>query len=289
MEHDLYLAAPSWTGTWHRFRVIDHARVFVAHSGFRLHFIWAVSNGVANCRFEELFSPIPNIRVINLSESNMDELEQKSSTSSTLEFDGKKLAVYQPDGKITGNMLTFDFKGARALEASVPQSRVRKVQPLRAIPASELRNKASHCINNLQMSGRLGVRVRVTECSIDGRKPRRLQRELDETLRSLICLPWHTPVFLVTDSEYMQLMLSSHFHDCRFLPKRFAEEHDTGKYLSRFDREGMRIFTTEVMCLEACRKIINIGGFLNQDSVAYKIASPPWDVKTLGLRSSSEL
>jgi len=286
MAQDLYLAVPSWTGTWHRFRVIDHARAFVAHAGCRLHVIWAVSHGVANCRFEDLFSPIPNIRVLNLSESGMDELEQRSSGASTLEFDGKKLAVYRPGGKTTGNMIAFDFEAARALEAAVPKPNVKKVRPLRAIPAAELRNKANNYINDMKMSGRLGVRVRVTECSIDGRKPRRIQPELDETLRSIICLPWHTPVFLVTDSEYMQLMLSSHFHDCRFLRKSFTEEHDTGQYLSRFDREGMRVFMTEVMCLEACRKIINIGGFLNQDSVADKIVRPPWDIKALDLRGN---
>jgi hypothetical protein len=137
----------------------------------------------------------------------------------------------------------------------------------------------------MQIFERLGIRVRVTDSPIDGRKPRRIQRELDEALKSIIRLPWHIPVFLVTDSEYIQQMLASHFHDSKFLPKIFTEKQDTGRYVSRLDRDDMRMFMTEVMCLTACRKIVNLGGFLNQDSVADKIVDPRCEYKVLGLRS----
>jgi hypothetical protein len=284
MTRDLILACPSWTGTWHRIRVIDHARTFVRSAGCQFHFLWAVSSGVSYCRFEELLAPIPGVRIFNLSETEMNDLEQKASKFTTLVFSGEKFDVYRAGGRTSGRMFTFDFAGARALEAAVANSPAKRVRPVQAIPAAELSAKATRYIRDFQISRRVGIRVRVTECPIDGRKPRRVQGELDDAIKSIIRAPWHIPVFLVTDSEYVQQMLASHFHDNRFLPKKFTEKCGGYRYVSRHDREGMRTFMTEVMCLTACRKIVNIGGFLNQDLVADKIVGPPWESKLLSYR-----
>jgi hypothetical protein len=284
MTKDLYLAAPSWTGIWHRFRVIDHARVFAKHAGCKLHFLWAASHGVSNCRFEELLSPIPAVQIFNLSEAEMDGLEQQALNSKSLDFRDRKLEIYRVGGKIAKQMFAFDFDGARALEATTASSTVTTVWPLQVIPAAGLCAKAGLYIRKLQIPQRVGIRVRVTECDIDGRKPRRVQAELDDAIRSIVRIPWYVPVFLVTDSEYIQQMLASHFHDSRYLPKRFTERGKVGHYVSRLDKDGMQSFLIEVSCLLKCRKIINIGGFLNQDSVAGKIIPPPWKLETVGLR-----
>jgi hypothetical protein len=118
--------------------------------------------------------------------------------------------------------------------------------------------------------------VRVTECPIEARKPHRIQRELDEAVKSIIRLPWHVKVFVMTDSEYIQQMLASHFYDARFFAKRFDWRDVGGRYIHRQDRDAMQIFLTEMVCLTACRRIINLGGFLNEASVWYKILQPPY-------------
>jgi hypothetical protein len=126
--------------------------------------------------------------------------------------------------------------------------------------------------------------VRVTECPCDGRKPRRIQKELDETVISIIRLPWHTRVFLVTDSEYIQQMLASHFRDVRYLPKRFSEPGVGGGYVDRNDRAAMQTYMMEVPCLMSCWRIVNVGGFINQDLVWSKTLQPPYDRALYGTR-----
>ncbi len=135
---------------------------------------------------------------------------------------------------------------------------------------------------------RLGIRVRVTESMVDGRKPRRIQRELNDTVKGIIRMPWHVPVFVVTDSEYIQQMLASHFHDARFLPKRFASKEVGGGYIDRHGAAAMRTFLTELICLSACRKILNVGGFVNDESIWEKMIWPPYDGAVVPVRASQK-
>jgi hypothetical protein len=100
-------------------------------------------------------------------------------------------------------------------------------------------------------------------------------------------MPWYVPVFVVTDSEYIQQMLASHFHDARFLPKNFNQKEVSGGYIDRDDRAAVKTFVTEVACLMACRKIVNIGGFINEESVWEKMVQPPYDAAVFGQTASS--
>jgi hypothetical protein len=279
----LFAAAPAGAGIWHRFRVVNHVRTFANYAGCRVCFLWGVSSGVSFCRFEELLSPVKRVEFINVSEPELNEVERLSKKSENVRFRGQNLAVYRAGGSVADRMLAFDIAAAEALER-LARSRAPLAGPLAAIPAPVLRKRASACIRDLGLSARIGVRVRVTECAEDGRRPRRLQGDLDDTVKSIIRVPWHVRVFVVTDSEYIQQMLASHFHDTKFLPKRFGEKDNGGRYVYRHDRDSMLTFLTEVMCLTACSKIINVGGFLNQESVQAKIIRPPWGHEVFGLK-----
>ncbi len=126
------------------------------------------------------------------------------------------------------------------------------------------------------MWDRVGIRVRVEEIDSGKRKPHRIQTELDEVVKSIIRIPWYVKVFVVTDSEYIQQMLASHFADCVFLPKNFDLTQSTGRYIHRLDKAAMVTFLKEVDCLCRCRKIVNIGGFPNDASVQHKMIEPPY-------------
>jgi len=274
MPRVLYAAAPWWAGTWHRFRVMNHVKAFADSAGYRVYFLWGVSSAVAYCRFEDLLSPVPGVQVVNVSEQELLEVERATAKSKSIRFGNQGLAVYHRGGALSDSMFAFDIAAGEALE-HLARCKSRLAKPIYAIPAPEIRRQASAHIRNLDLSRRVGIRVRVTECNIDGRKPRRRRRELDDTVRSIIRMPWHVRVFVVTDSEYIQQMLASHFHDTRFLAKRFDERDIGGWYVGRQDRDSMVTFLTEVACLTSCRKIVNVGGFLNQESVRAKIIEIP--------------
>src|SRR5260370_25982868 len=162
--------------------------------------------------------------------------------------------------------LSWDLSGTNTWQRLVP-SKSHPPTPAAAAPAPEIRTKDAAYIRRHDMTRRVGIRVRVTESMVDGRKPRRIQRELNDTVKAIIRMPWHVPVFVVTDSEYIQRMLASHFHDTRFLPKRFTSKEVSGGYVDRDDAAATRTFLTELVCLSACRKILNIGGFFNEESI----------------------
>jgi hypothetical protein len=109
----------------------------------------------------------------------------------------------------------------------------------------------------------------------DTRRPRRILRELDRAITSVTALPWYLRVFVVTDAEYVQDMLASHFHDANFIRKSFGDPERTGRYVSRTDRGAMRTYLSEVLCLSACKLVLDVGGFLNDDEMAAPILTPP--------------
>jgi hypothetical protein len=146
-----------------------------------------------------------------------------------------------------------------------------------AKPAAAIQGQANAWIRAHRIAHRLGIRVRVEESRSRNRKPHRVKRELDQVVRSLIRIPWYAPVFVATDSEYIQQMLASHFVDTSFLPKKFDLQEPTGRYVHRQDKEAMVTFLREICCLCACPRIINIGGFLNEAQVSNKVMEEPYE------------
>lgn len=290
MSPIIYGAAPWWSGIKHRFVSLNHLANFARYWGYRLHFLWGASEGVGYCRFEELFSPLPGIKVIDLSEFELKELERIYRSSRTIHLGRQPFALYRAGDLLEDSMFAFDlwgdFEETTALEQMVPASS-RLPEHLRAHPSRELQAQADAFIRMHDLASRVGIRVRVTENPKDGRTLSRNQQELDRAVKAIIRIPWYVPVFVVTDSEYVLHMLTSHFHDVRFLAKQFAEPDTGGNYVDRRDRAAMRIFVMEVACLTACLKIVNFGGFINEESVFSKIVEPPWDRSLLGLRSAS--
>jgi hypothetical protein len=214
--------------------------------------------------------------VINVEEREVNELERASKLSSHIRIQGERVAVYRRGGPISHKMLAFDLAASEALEDIVPVEK-RPAAKVAAEPSVAIGRSASVFTRKHDLSRRVGIRVRVTECPADGRKPRRLKADLDQTVKSIIRLPWYTRVFVVTDSEYVQQMLASHFLDTTFLPKRFGDRGACGRYVHRHDPLDMRSFVTEIACLAGCWKIVNIGGVINQDTLCKKMIAPPFE------------
>ncbi len=283
MSGILYCAAPGWAGVWHRFRTLNNIQAFVKHSGFRPCYLWGVSGGVSHCTFEELLSPIPGSKVINVPEAELAQLERDYRRADSVTFRGEKFSVYRrgvPEPRTLAFDLWGDFAESTALTREVP-SHLRTIVPLRARPADKLRREAEARIRDWDIGKRIGIRVRVTENPRDGRSLRRRQNELDNAIRAIIRMPWWVRVFVVTDSEYVQQMLASHFRDIRFISKKFALSESGRGYVNRNDAAAMRAFMIEVTCLLACWKIINFGGFLNEELAQSRIIEPSHDPKVL--------
>jgi hypothetical protein len=284
MSRVLYAAAPWWSGLRHRFRSINQAKTFADYSGYRLCFLWGASEGVAYCRYEDLLSPVPGVRAINVAEAELKEVERVYRISKSVRLAGQPFTVYKPGGPLSDRLFAFDLWGdfaqTGALHRRTPPA-WQSAEPTRATPSAEIRLRADQFIHRHDLRKRVGIRVRVTENPVDGRKPRRIQRELDQAIKSIIRMPWYVRVFVATDSEYVQQMLASHFHDARFWPKRFQEKAEGGRYVHRKDSADMRAFVAEVRCLTACGKIINVGGFMNEESIYNKTIYPPYDAAVL--------
>ena len=279
----LYCAAPGWAGVWHRFRTLNNIHAFAKRSGFRPCYLWGVSEGVSHCTFEELLSPIPGFNVINVPEAELAQLEREYRQADNVTFRGEKFSVYRrgvPKPKTLVFDLWGDFAESTALTREVP-SPSRSMAPVRATPADKLKREAESRIREWDIGRRIGIRVRVTENPTDGRSLCRRQRELDNAIKAIVRMPWCVRVFVVTDSGYVQQMLASHFRDIRFIPKKFVLSEPGGKYVHRNDPASMRTFMIEVTCLLACWRIINFGGFLNQELVQSKMIEPHHDPKVL--------
>jgi len=186
MARVLYAAAPWWSGLRHRFRSISQAKTFADHAGYRLSFLWGVSEGVAYCRYEDILAPVPGVRMINVAEDEFKRIEQVYRSSKNIRFEGKQFTVYRPGGPLTDQLFAFDLWGDFA-ETGALQRRVslsgHPVIPATAAPSAELRRKADDFIRRHELQKRVGIRVRVTENPVDGRKPRRIQGDLDNTIR----------------------------------------------------------------------------------------------------------
>jgi hypothetical protein len=262
------------SGVRHRFVALSALKHFADHNGYSACMLWGVTRGVAYCRFEELFAPLPGVRIVNISDEALAGVAECAYKKRVITFGSQPLPLFRPDQrwKLPDRFFSWDLAGAFALAREVGRPPKHLVAPA-SLPIQE---RVNAYVRRHGLESRLGIRVRVEEYRERNRKPHRIQRELDEVLASIIRLPWHARVFIATDSHYIQTMLASHFNDARYIEKEFDLREKTGKYVHRQDKRAMFTFLEEIDCLCRCRKIINIGGFLNERSVQGKIISEPY-------------
>lgn len=263
------------SGVRHRFMALSALKHFADRFGYSVCMLWGVTRGVAFCQFEELFAPLPGVRIVNISDAALAGVAECAYKKQTITFGSQPLPLFRPDQsgwKRPDRFFSWDLPGAFALAREVGSPSKHLVAPV----SPPIQERVAKYVRRHGLESRLGIRVRVEEYSERNRKPHRIQRELDEVLTSIIRLPWHSRVFIATDSQYIQTMLASHFNDARYIEKQFDLRQKTGNYVHRQDKRAMFTFLEEVDCLCRCRKIINIGGFLNERSVQTKIISEPY-------------
>ena len=261
------------SGVKHRFALLHQVKNFGCLHGYDVHFLWGVSKGVAYCCWEELFGPLDGIRVTNISDAEVARLDRAQQSQDIIEYEGECLDVVRDGCPLTARMFGFNLPASGYLERLVPNSARPKMRLL-APPSDPIRVEVEALIRRHQLTERIGIRVRVTEAPRDKRKPHRIQAELDECLASLLRLAAALPVFIVTDSEYIQQALAAHFHDATVLPKHFDLDENGSRYIHRADKPAMFTFLKEAFCLCACRRVINLGGFLNEQAAC--IWHPPY-------------
>jgi hypothetical protein len=272
------------SGVKHRFALLHQVKNFGRLHGYEVHFLWGVSKGVAHCRWEELFGPLDGIRVSNISEAEVAHLDRAQQAHDAIEYDGERLDVVRDGCPLTARMFGFNLPASGYLERLVPNSARPKMRLL-ATPSDAIRRTVDDLVWRHGLRERIGIRVRVTEAPRDKRRPHRIPAELDECLAPLLRLPAGLPVFIVTDSEYIQHALAAHFHDAVFLPKEFDLTENGSRYVHRSDKPAMFTFLEEAFCLCECRRVINIGGFLNDQ--AARIWHPPYHETPAALTASA--
>ncbi|HKD08958.1 MAG TPA: hypothetical protein VKB79_23850 [Bryobacteraceae bacterium] len=266
-------AATPTSGIRHRFRMLSAVKSYAEKYRCEVALLWGATRGVAHCRFAELLAPVRGVVVHDVLREHLSEIERISRNGDRIRLGNLDFQIFRPERKPIGNVFSWDLRCASALGDLGP----RPWKQIVARPAAPIRREADAFARAYAISQRIGIRVRVDEIDSGRRKPHRLQRELDDVVKSIIRIPWYAKVFVVTDSEYIQQMLASHFADCVFVPKNFDLTQSTGRYVHRQDKAAMVTFLKEVDCLCRCRKIIDIGGFLNDASVRHKIVGPPYD------------
>jgi hypothetical protein len=265
-------ATPS-SGVRHRFAMLSAIKCFADHFGYSVSMLWGVTKGVAFCRFEELFAPVPGVCVANVSPEQLNEVAGWAGQRKEVRIGDRAYRVFRPGDKPAESLFSWDLLASGALARLAAPSWHQVV----ALTAPAIRRHTRAYVAAHRLEARLGIRVRVEEGGISGkRKPRRVMRDLEETVRSLVRIPWYTKTFIATDAEYIQQTLASHFKDAKFLPKKFDLQEATGRYVHRQDKHAMFTFLQEVDCLCRCSRIINIGGFLNDRSVKGKIIHEPY-------------
>jgi hypothetical protein len=266
-------AATPTSGIKHRFAMLSAVKAFAEKHNYAVSLLWGVTPGVAFCRFEELLSPVSGVLVHNVSEADILQISRAAEIANRIKVGNLTLQVFQPGRKPAGNLFSWNLISSRAL-AELSSSRW---SHLVARPSQTIYAQAQAYARSHGLANRLGVRIRVIEeITAETRRPRRIKRELDQTVQSIIRIPWYVKVFVATDSEYIQQMLASHFADCVFLPKRFDQCESTGRYVYRRDKAAMVTFLKEVECLCRCQRVINIGGFLNDGSIRQKLMREPY-------------
>lgn len=266
-------AAKAYAGVKHRYVMLRQVRAFAQHYGYGVRFLWGVTRGVSDCRHEELFAPIPGVEVRNISAGELAALSYFCQRDGGFTYHGEPFMMLR-DGRIPGErFFSWDLVGSETLARKVRGSH----PPLHAKPCHQLQTQIDAYVRANGIHERLGIRVRVTEALNQKGKLHRVKAELDEVLYSLYRIPWYVKVFIATDSEYVQKTLLAHFSDAKVLPKVFDHVEATGRYVHRADKAAMRTFLKEVGCLCACRRVINIGGFLNEGLVMPRLLREPYE------------
>jgi len=266
-------AAKAYAGVKHRYVMLRQVRSFAQHYGYGVRFLWGVTRGVSDCRHEELFAPIPGVEIRNISAGELAALSYFCQRDGGFTYKGEPFMMLRDGERPAERFFSWDLAGSEGLAR-----RVRGAHPaLHARASDSLQKEIDAYVRANGIRERLGIRVRVTESLTQRGKLHRVKAELDAVLYSLYRIPWYVKVFIATDSEHVQKTLLAHFPDAKVLPKHFDHVEATGRYVHRADKTAMRTFLKEVGCLCACRKVINIGGFLNEGLVQPKLLREPYD------------
>jgi len=264
-------ATSQTSGVRHRYRVLQQVRRFAQMSGYSMRMLWGVTSGVSYCRHEDLFEDVPGVDIENISEEELRNLSGQVRAGKVL-YKWETLHALAPRETPVDRFFAWDCEIAEALGKRIPLP----AAPLIAKLCPSLQAQADDYGRQIGVRDRLGIRVRVTESANDHRRPHRIKSELDATLAALYMIPSRTPVFIATDSEYVQQCLTAHFEDFRIVPKQFEQQEATGRYIHRIDKEALSMFLIEVDCLCSCRQVINIGGFLNDSQIYSKLIREPY-------------
>jgi hypothetical protein len=265
-------AATAYAGVRHRYLMLRQVKAFADRNGYAVQMLWGVTNAVSNYRHENLFAPVPGVEIRNISEEELKAIRYFCQKDGEFTYKGEALRMLRAGETPGERFFSWDLAGSGALANLVP----RPFPQLIARPCGALQTKVEDYIRANSIQNRLGIRVRAMELPNQKNRVHRIKSELDAVLYSLYRIPWHVPVFIATDSEYVQKTLVAHFADARFLPKQFNQEEATGRYVHRNDQNAMKTFVEEVGCLCACRMIISFGGFLNDSAVQSKIIKEPY-------------
>jgi len=261
------------SGVKHRFALLNQVKNFGDLHGYNVHFLWGVSRGVAYCRWEEFFGTISGLQVTNIPEAEVAHIAKLSETQDWIDRKRESFDFVQEGEPLTNRLFAYNLKASSYLERLTPLE-CRPKMRLLAPPAQHIRLAVAAIAAQHGLGDRVGIRVRVTECRHDKRRPHRNQSELEECLDPLLQVDPGLPVFIVTDSEYIQQRLAAHFGNATWLPKEFDLIENGTRYVHRSDKPAMFTFLKEAFCLCECRRVINIGGFLNDQ--AARIWPPPY-------------
>jgi hypothetical protein len=266
-------AATAYAGVRHRYLMLRQVKAFADRYGYSVRMLWGVTGAVSGYRHEELFAPVPGVEMCNISKEELKAVKYFCERDGGFTYKGEPFRMVRAGETPAERFFSWDLAGSGSLANFVP----RPFPQLLAKPSRPLQTQLEGYIKANCIQKRLGIRVRAMELPNQKNRIHRLKSELDGVLYSLYRIPWYVPVFIATDSEYIQQTLLAHFTDARFFPKQFNQVEPTGRYVHRDDKDAMKTFVKEVGCLCACQKIISYGGFLNDSSVQAKIIKEPYD------------
>ena len=272
MDRLILCAATIYSGVRHRYLMLRQVKAYADRYGYKVRMLWGITGAVANHRHEELFAPIPGVEVRNISRNHLKTIRDFCERDGGFNYEGEPFrmrGIGQGQGE---RFFSWDLAGSGDLALLVP----RPFPPLSARPSGRLQADIDAYIQTNRIHERLGIRVRAMELPNQKNRTHRIKSELDGVLHSLYRIPWYVPVFIVTDSEYIQHTLASHFVDSVFFPKNFDDVESSGRYVNRDDKDAMKTFVKEIGVLCACKKIISYGGFLNDCAVQSKILREPY-------------
>ena len=265
-------AAKIGAGVRHRYIMLSQVKAYADRYGYRVRMLWGATGGVADHRHEELFAPIPGIDIQNISKHQLRSIADLCARDGGFVYHGEPFHVARSDRGYSERFFSWDLAGSEDLSMRVP----RPIPQLVATPSAPIQADIRAWVGANRVHTRLGIRVRAIEQLHRTNRVHRIKAELDAALQALYRIPWYVPVFIVTDSEYIQQRLASHFADSVFIPKKFEDAEAGGRYVRRSDKDAMKTFIKEIGCLCACKKIISNGGFLNDASVEAKIIRAPY-------------